>query len=95
MEILLIIIHIIALIVLVICLIVLGWHLHILKEQKQEKGGHITLDGDVTTTQHYYFVRILESDNVIEHLRIPRDNHTLNTSGYQIPVEINIRKSSL
>lgn len=95
MEILLIIIHIIALIVLVICLIALGWHLHILKEQKQEKGGYITLDGDVTTTQHYYFVRILESDDVIEHLRIPRDNHTLNTSGYQIPVEINIKKSSL
>ncbi len=93
MEILLIIIHIIGLIGLVICLIALGWHLRILNEQKQEKGGHIILYGDVTTTQHYYFVRILESDNVIEHLRIPRDNHTLDTSGYQMPVEITIKKN--
>lgn len=87
------IIHIIALIGLVICLISLGWYLRILKEQKKEKGGHITLDGDVTATQHYYFVRILESDNVIEHLRIPRDNHTLDVSSYQMSVEITIKKN--
>lgn len=91
MEILLNFVSIIALIGLVICSMALGWHLRILKEIKQEEGGRITLDGDVTATHQYYYVRILESDNVIEHLRVPRDNHTLDTSGYQRPVEIIIK----
>ena len=87
-----ILLFVISIILLVTGSISLGWNLRALKEQKQEEGGHIILDGDVTATQHYYFVRILESDDVIEHLRIPRDNHTLNVSSYQMPVEITIKK---
>ena len=68
------IIHIIALIGLVICLIALGWNLHILNEQKQEKGGHITLDGDAEADSRYYYIRIFKSDKSVEHLKVPRFN---------------------
>lgn len=90
-----ILLFIIALIGLVICSIALGWHLRILKEQKQEEGGHITLDGDVTANHNYYYVRILESDMLVEYLRIPRDKHTLDVSAYQMPVEITIKTNVL
>lgn len=91
MKILLIVISIIAVIGLMICSMALGWCLCVKRELEQEKGGHIILDGDVSADHSYYYVRILESDGVFEHLRIPRGKHTLNVSGYQRPVEIIIK----
>lgn len=92
MKILLIIVFIISLIGLTICSIALGWHLRIKKELEQEKGGCITLDGDVMADSHYYYIRVFESDTLVEHMRVPRDNHTLDVSAYQMPVEITIKK---
>ena len=96
MEILLMIIHIIALIVLVICLIALGWYLYILKEQKQEKGGYITLDGDVEADSRYYYIRVFKSDKSVEHLKVPRFNskYALDASTPS-RVKIIIKKNSL
>lgn len=93
MEILLMIIHIIALIILVICLIALGWHLHILKEQKQEKGGYITLDGDVEADSRYYYIRVFKSDKSVEHLKVPKFNtkYALDASVPSL-VKITIKK---
>ena len=94
MKILFLIIGIIAAIGLAICLMALGWHLRILKELKQEEGGRITLDGDVTADSRYYYIRVLESDTLVEHLRVPRFNseHTLDVTAYQAPVEIIIKQ---
>lgn len=93
MKILLLIICIIAVIGLTICSIALGWHLHIKKELEQEKGGRITLDGDVTADSHYYYIRVFESDTLVEHLRVPRFNskHTLDVSAHKSPVKITIK----
>lgn len=91
MKILLFIILIIANIALTICSIALGWHLRIKKELKQEKGGRIILDGDVTSDSRYYYVRVFESHTMVEHLRIPRDNHTLDVSAFKMPVKITIK----
>ena len=71
MKIILLIICIIAVIGLVICSIALGWHLRIKKELEQEKGGCITLVGDVTADSFYYYVRILESDTLVETFKNP------------------------
>lgn len=94
MKILLIIILIIATIALAICSIALGWHLRIKKELEQEEGGSITLDGDVTADSHYYYVRVFESDTLVEHLRVPRFNseHTLDVSAYKSPAKIIIKR---
>jgi len=94
MKILLLIIIIIALIGLVLCSIALGWHLRIEKELEQEKGGRITLDGDVTADSRYYYIRVFETDTLVEHLRVPRYNadHTLDVTAYRSPVEIIIKR---
>ena len=94
MKILLLIICIIAAIGLTICSIALGWHLRIKKELEQEKGGCITLDGDVTADSRYYYIRVFEIDTLIEHLRVPRTNtnHNLDVTAYCSPVEIIIRR---
>lgn len=93
MKILLLIIIIIALIGLVLCSIALGWHLRIEKELKQNKGGCIVLDGDVSADSRYYYIRVFESDTLVEHLRVPRfnDKHTLDVSTYKSPVKITIK----
>jgi len=91
MKILLVVIFILATIVLTICSIALGWHLWIEKELEQEKGGRIILDGDVTSDFRYYYVRVFESDTMVEHLRIPRDNNTLDVTAFRMPVEITIK----
>jgi len=91
MKILLVVIFILATIALTICSIALGWHLRIKKELEQEKGGRITLDGDVTSDFRYYYVSVFESDTMVEHLRIPRDNNTLDVSPFKMPVEITIK----
>lgn len=94
MKILLLIICIIAVIGLTICSIALGWHLRIKKELEQEKVGRITLDGDVTADSRYYYIRVFETDTLVEHLRVPRDNadHTLDVAAYQSPVKIIIKR---
>lgn len=93
MKILLLIIGIIAVIGLTICSIALGWHLRIKKELEQEKGGRITLDGDVSADSRYYYIRVFESDTSVEHLRVPRFNakHTLDISFHKFPVKITIK----
>ena len=93
MKILLLIICIIAVIGLTICSIALGWYLHIKKELKQDEGGRITLDGDVSADSRYYYIRVFESDTLVEHLRVPRFSakHTLDVSAYKSPVKITIK----
>lgn len=93
MKILLLIICIIAVIGLTICSIALGWHLRIKKELKQDEGGRITLDGDVSADSRYYYIRVFESDTSVEHLRVPRFNskHTLDVSAHKYPVKITIK----
>lgn len=94
MKILLLIISIIATIALAICSMALGWHLRIKKEIEQENGGRITLDGDVTADSRYYYIRVFESDTLVEHLRVPRTNinHTLDVTAYRPHVEIIIKR---
>lgn len=93
MKTLLLIIGIIAAIGLVICSIALGWHLRIRKELEQEKGGRIILDGDVTADSRYYYIRVFESDTLVEHLRVPRFNakHTLDVSAHKSLVRVIIK----
>lgn len=93
MKILLLIISIMATIALAICSIALGWHLRIKKEIEQEKGGCITLDGDVSADSCYYYIRVFESDTLVEHLRVPRFNskHTLDVSAHQSLVKVIIK----
>lgn len=71
----------------------IGWRLHILHELKQDEGGRITLDGDVSADSRYYYIRVFESDTLVEHLRVPRFNseHTLDISAYQSPIKITIK----
>ena len=97
MKILLIVISVIAVIGLAICSIALGWHLRIKKELEQEEGGRITLDGDVVADSRYYYIRVFESDTLVEHLRVPRFNvkHTLDISSHKFPVKITIKDNSL
>lgn len=71
----------------------LGWRLRILHELKQDEGGYISLDGDVSADSRYYYIRVFESDTSVEHLRVPRFNakHTLDVSAYKSPIKITIK----
>lgn len=82
---------------LVVCCIRLGWNMRILHELKQDEGGRIVLDGDVSADSRYYYVRVFESDTSVEHLRVPRFNakHTLHISSHKFPVKIIIKDNSL
>ena len=93
MKILLLIISIIVPIALAIFSIILWRYFRIKKEIEQEKGGCITLDGDITADSRYYYIRVFESDTLVEHLRVPKFNakHTLDVSAYKSPVKIIIR----
>lgn len=78
---------------LIFCCLQIGWRLHILHELKQDEGGRITLDGDVVADSRYYYIRVFESDTLVEHLRVPRFNakHTLDVSAYKSPIKITIK----
>lgn len=83
----------ILLVALVATSISIGWILRILHELKQDEGGYISLDGDVSADSHYYYIRVFESDTSVEHLRVPRFNakHTLDISFHKFPVKITIK----
>lgn len=88
-----ILILLILLVALVATSISLGWRLHIQHELKQYEGGCISLDGDVSADSRYYYIRVFESDTLVEHLRVPRFNvkHTLNVSAHKLPVKVIIK----
>ena len=67
--------------------------MRILHELKQDEGGCIFLDGDVCADSRYYYIRVFESDTLVEHLRVPRFNaeHTLDVSALKSPVKVIIK----
>lgn len=81
----------ILLVALVATSISLGWRLR--NELKQDEGGRIFLDGDVSADSRYYYIRVFESDTSVEHLRVPRFNakHTLDASAHKLPVKVIIK----